>query len=65
MPELRPVVKTDLHPIARRPCPRCGWDMSVTSMIPGRRNRGERIFECQMCEQFEGAFGKKPAQPRW
>jgi formate dehydrogenase maturation protein FdhE len=57
MPESQPVTQMR-QPIARRPCPRCGWDLSVTSMVPGKRDRGERIFECSMCEHFEVASGK-------
>jgi ssDNA-binding Zn-finger/Zn-ribbon topoisomerase 1 len=41
-------------PIARRPCPRCGWDMSVTSMNRDKRNPSQRRFECPTCEHFEG-----------
>jgi hypothetical protein len=38
--------------------PMCGWDMSVASMMPDRRNHGECIFECQMREHFEGVSSK-------
>jgi hypothetical protein len=41
-------------PIARRPCPRCGWDMSVTSMVPDKRKHSQRKFECPTCEHLEG-----------
>jgi hypothetical protein len=46
------------HPIAWCPCPICGWDMSLTSVTPDRRAHGERIFECQMREHFEGVSSK-------
>ena len=36
----------------------CGWDMSLTSMMLDRRDHGERIFECQVCEHFEGVSSK-------
>ena len=45
-------------PVARRPCPRCGWDLSVTSMVGGRRKPGQRRFECPTCEHFEGTAGE-------
>jgi hypothetical protein len=32
--------------------------MSVTSMLPDRRDRRERSVECPMCEHFEGVSGK-------
>jgi transcription elongation factor Elf1 len=57
MPESLPLTQTH-QPIARRPCPRCGWDMSVTSMMPDTRKHGWRIFECPMCEHFEGVSSK-------
>jgi hypothetical protein len=57
MPEFQPIAQTR-QPIARRPCPRCGWDLSVTSMTPGKRDRGERSFECPMCEHLEVVSSK-------
>jgi hypothetical protein len=57
MPEAQPIGQS-LQPIARRPCPRCGWDLSLTSMLPSRRVQGERNFECPTCEHFEVASGK-------
>jgi transcription elongation factor Elf1 len=57
MPESQTVGQTR-QPIARRPCPRCGWDLSVTAMLPGRSDHGERNFECLTCEHFEVVFGK-------
>jgi hypothetical protein len=57
MTDFQPIAQTS-SPIARRPCARCGWDMSVTSMLPDRRDHGTRTFQCSMCEHFEGAFGK-------
>jgi hypothetical protein len=32
--------------------------MSLTSMLPDRRHHRERIFECPMCQHFEGVAGK-------
>jgi transcription elongation factor Elf1 len=52
MPEVR---ATTQKPIARRPCPRCGWDMSVTSMVRDKPNPSQRTFECRTCEHFEVA----------
>ena len=40
------------------PMPMCGWDMSLTSVTSDRRAHGERIFECQMREHFEGVSSK-------
>jgi predicted RNA-binding Zn-ribbon protein involved in translation (DUF1610 family) len=53
---IRPNIQTK-HAITRRPCPRCGLDISVTSMMPARRGtpRGSP-YECPMCEHFEVLF---------
>jgi predicted RNA-binding Zn-ribbon protein involved in translation (DUF1610 family) len=40
--------------VARRPCPRCGWDMSVASTKPKKLGHTERAPKCPMCEHFEG-----------
>jgi predicted RNA-binding Zn-ribbon protein involved in translation (DUF1610 family) len=58
MPETQPTIQTK-HAITRRPCPRCGWDMSVTSMMPAKRGTGQGSpHECPMCEHFEVTFDK-------
>jgi len=57
MPEFQPF-SLSRHPIARRPCARCGWDMSLTSMMPDKRDHKTRVFECPVCEHLEDAARK-------
>jgi hypothetical protein len=54
MPETMLTVR---HGAARHPCPRCGWDKSMTSMMPKERDHGERVSECPMCEYFAAPRG--------
>jgi hypothetical protein len=58
MPESPRSISTH-HRLARRPCPRCGWDISVTGMMPKRQDRGRLVSECPMCEHFEGPPGER------
>lgn len=57
VPEFQPA-SPNLKPITRRPCPRCGWDMTVASMMRDNPNPRQRTFECPTCEHFEATSGK-------
>jgi hypothetical protein len=43
--------------ITRRPCLRCGWDMTVASMIRDDPTC-QRAYECSTCEHFEATSGR-------
>jgi predicted RNA-binding Zn-ribbon protein involved in translation (DUF1610 family) len=48
MSEAHSTVQTE-DPIERHPCPRCGWNMMPTRVVPDERNEQKRTFECTRC----------------